>query len=103
MIQKTILTGDGSPRFYPDGTPRISEIDERIEDMTGRGWQLQHKSPPIVTERNHFDHKVGKAYGAQKRYTGSESRTKVRAVMIRDYNQPVGGGRHRNKHSGAAI
>lgn len=101
--QKTTLTGDDSPRFNPDGSPRLSEIDERIQDMEGRGWTLDFKSEPIETEKKLFQHKTGKTFGAQSRYVGTESRVKVRAVMVREYEGTIGGRRHGRQTSRSAI
>lgn len=102
-IQRTTLNGDDSPRTYPDGSARPSEIDERIEDMIGRGWSLEFKSAPLVTEKKLFNHNPGSKFGSKHKFIGSESRAKVKAVMIRDYTPTIGGRRNEKKRSRSAI
>lgn len=101
--QKTTLTGDDTARFNPDGSPRLSEIDERIKDMEARGWTLEFKSPPIETEKKLFNHKPANSFGAKTKYIGSETRVKSRAVMVRDYEPTIGGRRNGRQRSRSAI
>lgn len=101
--QTTTLSGDDAPRFNADGSARLSEIDERIEDMQARGWTLTFKSPPIVTEKRIFDHKPSNSYGAKSTFRGSETRSKVKAVMSREYEGTTGGRRNGRQRSRPAI
>lgn len=101
--QQTTLTGDDAPRFYPDGSPRLSEIDERIKDMEARGWTLKFKSPPIETEKKLFNHKPANSRGPKTRFIGSETRTKVKAIMVREYEGTIGGRRNGRQRTRSAI